>query len=105
MAEPNKGVVGERGPGSLRVLAPGVQGRRGDTTEAQVWTVEGRRAGMRSDQLATEEPLEIRLLTEERSCGRPRRSSARPEASTRPRSSTPKASCSHCERTWAATTP
>ena len=65
MAEPNKGVVGERGPGSLRVLAPGVPGRRGDTTEAQVWTVEGRRAGMRSDQLATEEPLEIRLLTEE----------------------------------------
>ena len=65
MAEPNNGVVGERGPGSLRVSTPGVAGPRGDTTEAQVWTVEGRRAGMRSDQLATEEPLEIRLLTEE----------------------------------------
>ncbi|MBI4540906.1 MAG: formate dehydrogenase accessory sulfurtransferase FdhD [Gemmatimonadetes bacterium] len=60
MSQPN------HGEGRIvRVSASGVPGRRGDTTEAQVWAVEGRRAGLRSDQLATEEPLEIRLLTEE----------------------------------------
>jgi FdhD protein len=47
------------------VSAPGAPKRRGDTTETEVWVVEGHGAGMRSDQLATEEPLEIRLLSEE----------------------------------------
>ena len=48
-----------------RAWAPGVPVQRGETTEAQVWAVEGHRVELRSDQLATEEPLEIRLLTEE----------------------------------------
>ncbi len=47
------------------VSTPGAPERRGDTTEARVWAVEGRRARGRVDRLAAEEPLEIRLLTEE----------------------------------------
>src|ERR1044071_9454983 len=37
---------------------------RGGTTETRAWKVQGGHAEARSDQLATEEPLEIRLAWE-----------------------------------------